>query len=71
MSGIQFRTIRESLGLTVAQWAALFAVPAYRIERMEAGREQIAAPLALAAEAIGDGWRPARLRASEPMRAVA
>lgn len=50
--------IRESLGLTQAEFADMIGVSRPYVARLETGRQEPAKPLQLLLQAISDGWRP-------------
>lgn len=74
MTATRFREIQTRLGLTAEQMAlALRMGPeaASDVIRYAHGAAAIPGPVGLAMEALGDGWRPANLRALDPPRLAA
>jgi DNA-binding transcriptional regulator YiaG len=59
MTPMNILRIRENLGMTQAEFAALIGVTRPFIARLETGKQTPSRPLALLLTAIGEGWRPA------------
>lgn len=67
LEGAALRALRERLGLTERQFAAALdmgPMGARDLADMEAGRMTISGPISIAAQALGDGYRPPHLRAT-------
>lgn len=66
MTGERLREIRaKKLNLRPSQFARALGVGLFALTLCEAGVLPISKPVALASEALGDGWRPEHLRAPE------
>lgn len=69
MSKERFAEIRRSLNLTREQMGRALGLTldgARRCADWEDGWARIPGPVALAMEALSDGWRPAHMRAPDP-----
>lgn len=71
MTGETLQAGRERLGLTVEQFAAVLGVSPADLDALELGRRLVSGPVALAAQALFDGYRPPHLRALAGMRLAA